>query len=221
MAFEWTSEKIAQLSLQDLRQLTENARSRGNEDLLTRCDAELLSRNSKRTSSFGLPEGFERVVRTTVARELEKDAVELLIQLSNQLSAKYDLSKETATAQSAGTKRFIAHELTDKRGKPKVGGAQKSGRVVFDRYLSYRIKSQIYAILAILIDGDDPKGVRYHVVGPTDILSNALPISEVRQYLTQGETIGLADFAEEFHNFEEAAERFSFLMEQVAPKKLR
>jgi hypothetical protein len=219
MAFEWTNEKIAELSLQDLKQLAVNARSRGNEELWNRCEAELLARKPKRSSIGGLPEGVEKVVRTVVARALEKDAVDLLVELAAQLSSKYDLSKETAIVQSAGTDRFIAHVLTDKNGKPKVGRAQKSGRVVFDRYLSYRLKKQIYAILAILVDGDDPNGVMYHVVGPTHILTNARPISEVRHYLTQGETIGLTDFAEEFDNFEAASDRFLFLMEQVAPKR--
>lgn len=219
MAITWTPEKISQLSLQELKQLALNAQSRGIEDVLTLCQAELETRKPRRKPASGLPEGFEKVTRSVIARSLERDAVDLLTDLSLKLLSQYDLSKETATAKSAGTERFIAHGLTDKNGKPKVGGAQKSGRVVFDRYLSYRLKSQIYAILAILVEGDDPRGVMYHVVGPTSILTNARPISEIRQYLGKGEMIGLTDYAEEFDNFEEAADRFLFLMEQIAPKK--
>jgi hypothetical protein len=108
--------------------------------------------------------------------------------------------------------------LTDAKGSAKVGGAQKSGVVVCDRYLSNLLADQINALLALLQEGDDVSHVQYQVVGPQEILTHARHISELRPYLPQGTSIGLTEYAEEFNNFAEAAERYSFLMEQVAPK---
>ncbi len=58
-----------------------------------------------------------------------------LVHLAHQLTSRYDLSPEKARVLSEGTKRFIPHRLTDAKGGAKVGGAQKSGLVVFDRYI--------------------------------------------------------------------------------------
>jgi hypothetical protein len=217
MALIWTPEKISQLSLEEVKRLAENAKLRSNEEVVALCQTELQARKPKASSS--LPEGFVKAARSAIAKNLERDAVDLLVHLANQLTSRYDLSSEKARVLSEGTKRFIPHRLTDAKGGAKVGGAQKSGLVVFDRYISYRLKDQIYALLALLREGDDVTNVQYQVVGPMEILTNARHISELRPYLPQGTSIGLTEYAEEFNNFEEAAERFTFLMEQVAPKR--
>lgn len=219
MSIIWTPEKVSQLALEEVKRLSENAKVRGNEEVVTLCQAEIQARKPKPKASSGLPEGFVKAARSAIAKNLEMDAVDLLVHLANQLTSRYDLSSEKARVLSEGTKRFIPHRLTDAKGSAKVGGAQKSGLVVFDRYISYRLKDQIYALLALLREGDDVANVQYQVVGPMEILTNARHISELRPYLPQGTSIGLTEYAEEFDNFEEAAERFSFLMEQVAPKR--
>lgn len=219
MALKWTPEKICQLALEEVKRLSENAKTRGNDEVFALCEAEIQARKPKSKASRSLPEGFVKAARSALAKNLERDAVDSLAQLANRLITNYDLSPEKARVLSEGTKRFIPHRLTDAKGSAKVGGAQKSGLVVFDRYISYRLKDQIFALLALLREGDDVTNVQYQVVGPKEILTNALHISELRPYLPQGTTIGLAEYAEEFSNFEEAAERFSFLMEQVAPKR--
>lgn len=219
MSIIWTPEKVSRLDLEDVKRLAENAKVRGNEEVVALCQTELQARKPKPKASSSLPEGFVKAARSAIAKNLERDAVDLLVHLADQLTSRYDLSSERARALSEGTKRFIPHRLTDAKGNAKVGGAQKSGLVVFDRYISYRLKGQIYALLALLREGDDVANVQYQVVGPKEILTNALHISELRPYLPQGTTIGLTEYAEEFSNFEEAAERFSFLMEQVAPKR--
>jgi hypothetical protein len=219
MALIWTPEKISQLTIEEVKRLAENAKAKGNEEVVTFCQAEIQARKPKSKASSSLPEGFVKAARSVIAKRLELDAVDLLVQLANQLMSRYDLSSEKARALSEGTKRFIPHRLTDAKGSAKVGGAQKSGLVVFDRYISYRLKDQIYALLALLREGDDVTNVQYQVVGPQEILTNARHISELRPYLPQGTSIGLTEYAEEFDNFAEAAERYSFLMEQVAPKR--
>lgn len=219
MALNWTPEKISQLSLEEVKRLAENAKARGGEEVFAFCQAEIQARKPKPKASSSLPEGFVKAARSAIAKNLEHDAVDLLVHLAKQLATRYDLNPEKARVLSEGTKRFIPHRLTDAKGSAKVGGAQKSGLVVFDRYISYRLKDQIYALLALLREGDDVTNVQYQVVGPVEILTNARHISELRPYLPQGTSIGLTEYAEEFSNFEEAAERFSFLMEQVAPKR--
>lgn len=219
MALIWTPEKISKLSLEEVKRLAENAKLRSNEEVVALCQTELQARKPKPKASSSLPEGFVKAARSAIAKNLERDAVDLLVHLADQLTSRYDLSSERARALSEGTKRFIPHRLTDAKGSAKVGGAQKSGLVVFDRYISYRLKGQIYALLALLREGDDVTNVQYQVVGPKEILTNARHISELRPYLPQGTSIGLTEYAEEFNNFAEAAERFSFLMEQIAPKR--
>jgi hypothetical protein len=218
MAILWTPEKISQLTLEELKRLAENAKAKGNEEVSSLCQSEIQARKPKPKASISLPDGFIKATRSAIAKNLERNVVDLLVQLANRLNEKFDLSREKARALSPDTKRFIPHRLTDAKGSAKVGGAQKSGLVVFDRYISYRLGDQIYALLVLLREGDEVSSVQYQVAGPADILSNARPISELRPYLPEGASIGLTDFVEEFDNFDEASERFMFLMEQVAPK---
>ena len=215
----WTDERVAKLALHEVKQLLINAESKSETRIAELCKSELEARKPKPKPAPGLPEGFEKVAKSTVARALERDVVELLVTLSVSLKSRFDLSTETARHLSVGTERFIPHSLTDSKGKPKVGGAQKVGLVVFDRYISYRLKTQIFALLATLEKGEQATQVKYQVAGPKEILTNALPIAELRPYLASGFQIGIFDLAEEFDNFEEAAQRFTFLLEQVAPKR--
>lgn len=218
MSILWTSEKISQLSLEEVKQLSENAKSKNAEVIVSLCQAEILSRKTKPISSINLPEGFERVARSAIVRSLERDAVELLVQLAKKLENKYDLSAEKARYLSEGTKRFQPHRLLNSRGSAKVGGAQRLGVVCFDRYISYRLKDDLYALVALLSCDDGVSGVQYQVIGPKEVLKNSRPISELRSYLPKGATIGFTRHGEEFDNFDEASRRFILLIEQVAPK---
>jgi hypothetical protein len=107
--------------------------------------------------------------------------------------------------------------LLDGKGNAKTGGAQKAGRVVFDRYISYRLRDDNYALVGILLDGDDEAGVRYQVLGPSTILTNFKPLNELRPYLIDIK-IGIHSGGEEFYSFDAAAARFTWMIEQVAPK---
>lgn len=138
--------------------------------------------------------------------------------MATKLSLRFDFSAEKARALSVGYKRFIPHKLLDSKGKAKTGGAQKAGRVVFDRYISYRLQDDVFALLGILYTEEDEVGVRYQVLGPSSILTNFKPLGELRPYLMSGEKIGITPGGEEFSNFEEAANRFTWMIEQVAPK---
>ena len=214
----WTVEKIATLSLAEVKNLLENANRRSNQEVVSLCEAELISRKPKPVAAFALPEGFVKVTRTAVSKMLEKDVCELLVGFANELSTRYDFGVEKARSLSIDTKRFAPHELLAAKGKAKTGGFQKSGRVVFDRYISYRLKNDVYALVCLLIDGEDESGVRYLVLGSPNLLSSFKPLQELRPELLDGEKIGLSAGGEGFDNFKEASARFAWMIDQVAPK---
>lgn len=214
----WTGEKVVELSLIDLKNLLENAKERGNHEVVALCEDELIARKPKPKTSFALPEGFIRVARTAVGKSLERDVSDLLVGVAKELAVKYDFGAENARSLSVGTQRFIPHKLLDGKGNAKTGGAQKAGRVVFDRYISYRLQDNVYALVGILLDGDDESGVRYQVLGPSSLLSNFRSIQELRPYFLDGETIGATAGGEEFDNFAEASARYVWMIDQVAPK---
>ena len=214
----WTGEKVVELSLVDLKNLLENAKERGNHEVVALCEAELVARKPKPKTSFALPEGFIRVARTAVGKSLERDVSDLLVRVAKELAVKYDFGPEKARSLSVGTQRFIPHKLLDGKGNAKTGGAQKAGRVVFDRYISYRLRDDVYALVGILLEGDDQAGVRYQVLGPSSLLSNFRSIQELRPYILDGEKIGATAGGEEFDNFAEASARYVWMIDQVAPK---
>ncbi len=214
----WNDEKVAGLSLQDVKNLLENARAKGNQEVVSLCETELISRKPKPKPIAGMPDGFVRVTRSDRSKIKEADVSHLLVELANKLSLRFDFSTEKARALSVGHKRFIPHKLLDSKGKAKTGGAQKAGRGVFDRYISYRLQDEVFALLGILFNEEDEMGVRYQVLGPSSILTNFKPLNDLRPYLMDGEKIGITPGGEEFSNFEEAATRFTWMIEQVAPK---
>lgn len=150
-----------------------------------------------------MPDGFLRVTRSNSSKLKEADISHLLVELAHKLSLRFDFSTEKARALSLGHKRFIPHKLLDSKGKAKTGGAQKAGRVVFDRYISYRLQDEVFALLGILLNEDDGVGVRFQVLGPSNILMNFRPLNELRPYLMDGEKIGITQGGEEYTNFEE------------------
>mgnify|MGYP000190289300 FL=1 len=213
----WTPEKISTLPLQDVKNLAINAEAKGNQEVAALCAAELLSRKPKPKPIVGMPDGFIKVTRTPAGKRLEAEVAERLVALAHEVSNVFDLSAERARALSVGTQRFIPHRLLDSKGKAKTGGAQKAGRVVFDRYISYRVKEEMCSLLAILLDGEGEQ-VRYQVLGPAKLLDNFVPLGQLRPYLLSGESIGATSGGEEYATFDEGAVRFKWLLEQIAPK---
>jgi len=215
MTIDWAPEKIAKLPTAELKQLLVNARSRNREATVALCQAELTSRKPK---GLELPDEFVRVPRRAAGKLKEAEVSTQLVEVALSLLDRFDLSEEKARSLSEGKTGFIAHKLLDSKGKAKTGGAQKAGRVVFDRYISYRLRDDVFALLGILFTEDDEAGVRYQVLGPASMLTNFRTATELRPYLMKNEGIGVASGGEEFQTFEEAAARFVWMIEQVAPK---
>lgn len=90
--------------------------------------------------------------------------------IGNALASKYDLSRETARIISKGAKGFVAHRFTSLSGDPKVGGAQFAGYFKLDRYISYRIRDDVFALSAISTWKDGAGDVKFQVLSPRSIL---------------------------------------------------
>lgn len=217
MTINWTPERVSKLSNSELKSLLKNAIDYGKTTVAEICEAEIKLRQPKPKVKYVKPIGAQPIVRTPQSSKLEKDLCGKLLVVWNALTKIYDFDPDRARALSAGTERFVPHKLLDSKGQPKTGGAQQGGRVVFDRYISYRLKSEVYALLGILYKDDGLK-VRYQVFGPSRLLDGFIPLNEIRPYLETDETIGLSAGGLEYETFEEAAEKFKWLIEQVAPK---
>ncbi len=215
----WTPERIAALSTQEVKDLGSNASVRGRDDVAELCQKELESRKPKPNPKFQLPQGFSKIVRSSIGKKLESDADDFLIAFANELLPVYDLSVKRATERSEGAKGFKAHEFLSGKGISKVGAAQTVGLVVFDRFISYRFKDEAYALLCLLTDCKESIGVQYQVFGPQRLLDRFVPLEELRPYPMNQISIGIYTGGEAFATFKEAAERFRWLIDQVAEKR--
>ena len=215
----WTAERIAALSTQEVKYLASNASERGRADVADLCNQELIARKPKPSPKFQLPDGFSKIVRTSIGKKLESDADDLLIALANELLPIYDLGAKRAKELSEGTKGFIAHELLSAKGVSKYGRAQTIGLVAFDRFISYRLKDEAYALLCLLTDCNESTGVQYQVFGPSRLLDHFLPLEQLRPYPMNQISIGIYTGGEAFETFKEAADRFRWLIDQVAEKR--
>ena len=117
---------------------------------------------------------------------------------------------------SEGTKGFKAHELLSAKGVSKAGAAQTLGLVAFDRFISYRLKDEAYALLCLLVDSDESTSVQYQVFGPQRLLDKFVPLQELRPYPMNQVSIGIYTGGEAYTTFNEASERFRWLITQVA-----
>ncbi len=100
---DWSDDRIAALSKQDLKNLLANAERKSAADIVARCKAEMEKRDTSKPRNPSKP-------RTEV-KELEHAMSEQLAEIGKAMAAKYDLSEETAKAKSAGVKGFKAHKF--------------------------------------------------------------------------------------------------------------
>jgi hypothetical protein len=215
----WTPGRIGDLTTQEVKNLYENATVRGGVEIAEMCRLELEARKTKSKPKFQLPEGFSKIARTSISRKLEGEADDLLVALANELLLKYDLTSERATELSEGTKGFISHELLSDKGISKFGRAQTVGMAAFDRFISYRLKDEAYALLCLLTDSNTSTGIQYQVFGPSRLLDRFIPLDELRPYPLNQISIGIYTGGESFDTFQEAANRYRWLIDQVAPKR--
>ncbi|MBR1142806.1 hypothetical protein [Bradyrhizobium sp. AUGA SZCCT0431] len=204
---DWSDDRIAALSNQDLKNLLVNAERKAAADIIARCNAELQKRNAARPGKASKPR--------TEAKEFEHAMSEQLAEIGKAMAAKFDLSEETAKAKSVGVKGFKAHKLLDSKGFAKLGGMQRDGSVAVDRYISYRRGTDIVSLSVFLLKDQPVETHEFHVIAPAALLDGAKPIAEVRPTATEAQK-QTADSGLAFPDLPSAAAAFEAALAKIA-----
>jgi hypothetical protein len=169
---DWSDDRIAALSDQDLKNLLVNAERKSVVTVIAQCKAELEKRDAAKPRRPAKPR--------TELKEFEHDISGQLATIGKQMAEKYDLSEETAKAKSAGVKGFRSHKLLDAKGFAKLGGHQRDGTVAIDRYISYRRGNDVVTLGVWLLKDAPLEDHEFHVSGPAGMIDGGKAFSEVR-----------------------------------------
>src|SRR3984957_336489 len=169
---DWSDDRIAALSDQDLKNLLVNAERKSVAGVIAQCQAEIEKRNAARPRKASKP-------RTEV-KEFEHEMSGQLAAIGKAMAEKYDLSEETAKANSAGVKGFRSHRLLDAKGYAKLGGHQRDGPGAVDRYISYRRGNGIVTLGVWLLKDAPIEDHEFHVSAPAEMIEGGKTFSEVR-----------------------------------------
>src|ERR1700704_3571676 len=174
---DWTDDRIAALSDQDLKNLLVNAERKDATEIILQCQTELEKRNAAKPRKAAKP-------RTEI-KEFEHEVSAQLAAVGKEMAEKYDLSEETAKAKSADVKGFRSHKLLDSKGSAKLGGHQRDGTVAVDRYISYRRGNDIVSLGLWLLKDAPIEDHEFHVSAPPAMLEGGKPFSEVRPGISE------------------------------------
>jgi ribosomal protein L12E/L44/L45/RPP1/RPP2 len=176
---DWSDERIAALSDQDLKNLLVNAERKSAASVVAQCQAEIDKRDAAK------PRKAPKA-RTEV-KEFEHEMSGQLAVVGKQMAEKYDLSEETAKARSEGVKGFRSHKLLDAKGYAKLGGSQRDGTVAVDRYISYRRGNDVVS-LGVWLPKDAPiEDHEFHVSAPAGMIEGGKSSAEVRPGISEKE----------------------------------
>ena len=204
---DWTDDRIAALSDQDLKNLLVNAERKDATEIILQCQAELEKRNAAKPRKTAKP-------RTEI-KEFEHDMAGQLATVGKEMAEKYDLSEETAKANSVGVKGFKAHKLLDAKGYAKLGGMQRDGSVAVERYISYRRGKDIVS-LGVFLRKDQPVETHeFHVIAPLALLDGGKPIAAIRPAATDAQK-QTADGGLAFTDLPSAAAAFEAALAKIA-----
>ena len=157
---DWSDDRIAALSDQDLKNLLVNAERKSVAAVVAQCKAEMEKRDAVKPRKTAKPR--------TELKEFEHDMSGQLAAVGKEMAEKYDLSEETAKAKSADVKGFRSHKLLDAKGYAKLGGHQRDGTVAVDRYISYRRGNGIVTLGVWLLKDAPIEDHEFHVSAPAD-----------------------------------------------------
>lgn len=203
---DWTDEKIATLSDQDLKNLLANAERKSVGDIVEKCKAEQAKRHAAKPRKEGKP-------RSEV-KEFEHQMSEQLATVGKDVAGKYDLSEATAKEKSAGVKGFKAHRLLDSKGYAKLGGMQRDGSVAVERYISYRRGDSTVYLGVFLLKDAPVEDHEFHVIAPQAFLDGGKPIAEIRKTATEKQKQA-ADSGLAFKDLPSAASAFDTALAKV------
>src|ERR1700682_5907550 len=174
---DWSDDRIAALSDQDLKNLLVNAERKSAAEVIAQCKAEMEKRDAAKPRKAAKPR--------TELKEFEHDMSAQLATVGKQMAEKYDLSEETAKARSEGVKGFRSHKLLDAKGYAKLGGHQRDGTVAVDRYISYRRGNAIVSLGVWRAREAPIKEHEFHVSAPADMVAGGKSFSEVRPGISE------------------------------------
>jgi hypothetical protein len=174
---DWSDDRIAALTDQDLKNLLVNAERKSAAAVVAQCKAEMEKRDAAKPRKTAKPR--------TELKEFEHDMSAQLAAVGKEMAAKYDLSEETAKARSAGVKGFRSHKLLDAKGYAKLGGHQRDGTVAVDRYISYRRGNDIVSLGVWLLKDAPLEDHEFHVGAPVGMLEGGKPFAEVRPGISE------------------------------------
>jgi hypothetical protein len=174
---DWSDDRIAGLSDQDLKNLLANAERKSAAEVIAQCKAELERRDALKPRKSAKPR--------TELKEFEHEMSAQLAAVGKEMAEKYDLSEATAKAKSEGVKGFRSHKLLDAKGYAKLGGHQRDGSVAVDRYISYRRGNDIVT-LGVWLPKDAPlEDHEFHVSAPAAMIEGGKSFSEVRSGVSE------------------------------------
>src|SRR5437764_9683723 len=174
---DWSDDRIAALSDQDLKNLLANAERKSVAALIAQCKSEMDKRDALKPRKASKPR--------TELKEFEHDISGQLAAVGKEMAEKYDLSEETAKAKSAGVKGFRSHKLLDAKGYAKLGGHQRGGTVAVDRYISYRRGNDIVTLGVWLLKDAPIENHALHVSAPAGMIEGGKAFSEVRSGVSE------------------------------------
>jgi hypothetical protein len=169
---DWSDDRIAALSDQDLKNLLVNAERKSVAGLIAQCKAEREKRDAAKPRNGARPR--------TELKEFEHAISGELAAVGKAMAEKYDLSEQTAKARSTDVKGFRSHKLLDAKGYAKLGGQQRDGSVAIDRYISYRRGNDIVS-LGVWLAKDAPiEDHEFHVVAPAVMIEGGKTFGEAK-----------------------------------------
>ena len=203
---DWSDDRIAALSDSDLKNLLVNAERKSVAEVIAQCKAEMEKRNALKPRKASKPR--------TELKEFEHEMSGQLATVGKEMAGKYDLSEETAKANSVGVKGFKAHKLLDAKGYAKLGGMRRDGSVAIDRYISYRRGKDIVSLSVFLLKDQPIDAHEFHVIAPTALLDGARPVAEIRPTATEAQKQS-ADSGLTFTDLPSAAAAFDAALAKV------
>jgi hypothetical protein len=203
---DWSDDRIAALSDQDLKNLLANAERKSVAEIVAQCKAEMEKRDAAKPRKAAKPR--------TELKEFEHEMSAQLAAVGKEMAQKYDLSEETAKANSAGVKGFKAHRLLDAKGYAKLGGMQRDGSVAVDRYISYRRGKDIVSLSVFLLKDQPIEAREFQVIAPLALLDGGKPVAEIRPTATAAQKQS-ADGGLAFKDLPSAAAAFDAALAKI------
>lgn len=172
----WTDEKLAALSDEQLLSLLENLKTQRESG---RVHAEIADDVTRRITER-LPAKALAVRRKRLRAHvlLEAKVALQLRGLAAELGQRYDLSAETARQRSRATKGFKPQALTDKHGDARTSGSTKAGRTAIERFISYRVGDSLANLAFVLLPDQPNEAGRYVLMATEDLLEDAATENE-------------------------------------------